>query len=322
MSPPSFGHKGCEESGWKVRAGGRSLGQLWQEWKSAARCLEGWRPPTWTLPLERRSHPHCWGVVRTRPPNGDKLVGSTEKVEAQVGTWLRRRLSLKGRADACAVYVFSVSLYRLSVLLLPKGSRVALKQSLSKLLWGGRSPMVRIQVSHQRLCNGGLGMPDLESYWLAERLAFLGRSLTRDTVLADGWIPFFAECRKALRNLSGSSDLSRSRKELYREFVVGTDSDQLEERLVWSRDEIRSQWSWAPGSGLLNNSEFSLTWQLARNALLLAGRTFKVGLADMPDCTCCSSGLEETTLPAFYYCERVRFGDTSESGRPALIPNR
>ena len=28
----------------------------------------------------------------------------------------------------------------------------------------------------------GLGMPDLESHWLAERLAYLGRSLTGDAV--------------------------------------------------------------------------------------------------------------------------------------------
>ena len=44
------------------------------------------------------------------------------KVEAQVGTWLRRRLSLKGRAEVCAVHIFPLILYRLSVLPLSKGS--------------------------------------------------------------------------------------------------------------------------------------------------------------------------------------------------------
>ena len=38
--------------------------------------------------------------------------------------------------------------------------------------------MVRRQVCIQGTRNGGLGMPDLESHWLAERLAYLGRSLT------------------------------------------------------------------------------------------------------------------------------------------------
>ena len=33
------------------------------------------------------------------------------KVNAQVGIWLSRRLSLKGRAEACAVYVFPLILY-------------------------------------------------------------------------------------------------------------------------------------------------------------------------------------------------------------------
>ena len=104
------------------------------------------------------------------------------KVNAQVGIWLSRRLSLKGRAEACAVYVFPLILYRLAVLHLSKARRLALKQSLSRLLWGGARPMVRRQVCIQRTHNGGLGMPDLESQWLAERLAYLGRSLTGDAV--------------------------------------------------------------------------------------------------------------------------------------------
>ena len=104
------------------------------------------------------------------------------KVNAQVGIWLSRRLSLKGRAEACAVYVFPLILYRLAVLPLPKVNRLALQRSLSRLLWGGARPMVRRQVCIQRTRNGGLGMPDLESHWLAERLAYLGRALTWDAV--------------------------------------------------------------------------------------------------------------------------------------------
>ena len=45
--------------------------------------------------------------------------------------------------------------------------------------------MVCRQVCIQRMRNGGLGMPDLKSHWLAERLAYLGRSLTRDAVCGD-----------------------------------------------------------------------------------------------------------------------------------------
>ena len=185
------------------------------------------------------------------------------KVNAQVGIWLSRRLSLKGRAEACAAYVFPLILYRLAVLPLPKPHRLALQRSLNRLLWGGARPMVRTR-------NGCLGMTDLESHWLAERLAYLGRVLTGDSVWrrkASRTFPrlnsdqkaegrrrplaealFVRECRKALRNLLGSSDLSWPRKELFRELVVSSASDPLSERHSWTAEEIRSHWNWAPGS--------------------------------------------------------------------------
>ena len=187
------------------------------------------------------------------------------KVNAQVGIWLSRRLSLKGRAEACAACVFPLILYRLAVHPLPKAYRLALQRSLSRLLWGGARPMVRRHVCIQRTCNGGLCMPDLESHWLAERLAYLDRVLTGDSVWrrkASWTFPrlnsdpkaegrrrplgealFVCECRKALRNLLGSSDLSCPRKELYRELVVGSASDPLSERHGWTAGEIRSHWN-------------------------------------------------------------------------------
>ena len=102
------------------------------------------------------------------------------KVEAQVAAWLRRRLTLKGRAEVCAEYIFPLILYRFSVLHLPKDHRVALERSLFKLLWKGRSLMVRRQVCYQRPRDRGLEIPDLERQKLAERVAYLGRSLTMD----------------------------------------------------------------------------------------------------------------------------------------------
>ena len=140
------------------------------------------------------------------------------------------------------MYDFYLILYRLAVLPLPKARRLALQQSHSRLLWGGRRPMVRRQVCIQRTRNGGLSMPDLESNWLAERLAYLGRSLTGDAVWRRkvsrtflrlksdpkaegrrkplGEALFVRECRTALHSLLGSSDLSRSRK-VYRETILG-----------------------------------------------------------------------------------------------------
>ena len=87
---------------------------------------------------------------------------------------------------------------------------------------------------------------------------------------------------------------------------MGSALDPLVKRLGWSVGEIRSQWNWAPGSGFLKNSEFSLTWQLVRNALALNDWAYRACLADIPDCPRCGRGLEETALHAFYNCERIR----------------
>ena len=187
--------------------------------------------------------------------------------------------------------------------------------------------MVHKQVCVQRTRDGVLGMPDLQSHWLAERLAYLDRSLTKGAVWRRkasrtfprlksdpkaegrrkpmGETPFVRECRAALLNLPVSNDLSLPPKELYRELVVGSALDPLSERHDWTAEDIRSHWNWAPGSSFLNNSKFSLTWRLARNAIPLLDLSFRAGLADMPDCVRSGSGLEETADHAFYYCERV-----------------
>ena len=115
---------------------------------------------------------------------------------------------------------------------------------------------------------------------------------------------FVRECRTALRSVSGSSDHSRPWKELYTELAVGFASNPLNEQRGWIEEKVRSHWNWAPGSGF--NSEFSLTWRLARNAWPLLGLNFRAGLADMPDYARCCSGLEKTAEHAFYYCQRIR----------------
>ena len=124
-------------------------------------------------------------------------------------------------------------------------------------------------------------MPDLESHWLAETLGYLGRLLMKKTVRghkvrdvfphlrsnpgAEGRCRprddtrFSIECRRALRSLPQSSDLSWPWKKLYHGLVEGSVSDPLEKQLGWSLVEIRSKWNWAPGSSVLHNFEFSLT---------------------------------------------------------------
>ena len=80
------------------------------------------------------------------------------------------------------MYIFPLILSHLSVLPLSKDHQAVLIQSLFKLLWKGGSLLVRKQVCNQHPRDEGLGMPDLESHWLAETLAYLGRLLSTDTV--------------------------------------------------------------------------------------------------------------------------------------------
>ena len=167
-------------------------------------------------------------------------------------------------------------------------------------------------------------MPDLESHWLAERFAYLGRTLTGDAVWrrkasrtfprlksdpkAKGRCklmvetPFVRECRAALRNLAGSSDLPRPRKELYWELVVGSASDLLSEWYVWAVEEIRSMELGARNELL----EPRVLAHLATGTERIAPS--RVGLQSgpgrhAPDCARWGSGLEETTEHAFYYWE-------------------
>ena len=202
--------------------------------------------------------------------------------------------------------------------------------------------MVRRQFCIQRTRNGGLGMPYLESHWLAERLAYLGRSLTGDSVWRRkasrtfsrlqsdpkaegrrrslGEALFVCECRKALRNLLGSSDLSRLRKELYRELVVGSASDPLSERRGWTAEEIRSHWNWAPGSSFVNNSEFSLTYGMRYPFPAWATkRAWQTCLFALAAAVGWKKGL---STPSTTASESARFGITSGSGTARIEPKK
>ena len=257
---PLLGHKSCREGCHKVQTDCRCQNQFRKEQRSAVRCLKRWN--SLPGPFHWSDRPICIfaGVARARSPTTAKFVGVPGKGKEHVGTWLQRCLSLRGRAEACDVYVFPLILYRLSVLPLPKGPQVALQRSFSKMLWRGRKPWVRRQICCQRPCNRGLGMPNLVSHWLAERLVFLGRSLTWDTV----W-----ERKVNLTLISSGLRFGSARR--------------------------ATRWRRFAPNGIV----------LQVRALLSSDWTFKVGLANVPDCSCRCSGLEEMAVHSFYSCEWV-----------------
>ena len=187
-------------------------------------------------------------------------------------------------------------------------------------------------------------MLDLESHQLAKRLAYLGRSLTKETVWghkvrdifprlrsnpgAEGCrrprddTRFSIECRRALHSLPRSSDLSWPRKKLYCGLAEASFSDPLEKQLGWLLGEIRSQWNWVPGLSILNNSEFTLSWRLAENALALRDWVYRACLADMPDCSRCSSGLKKRLFtPSTTASGYGRSGVTLKSARLISVPS-
>ena len=171
--------------------------------------------------------------------------------------------------------------------------------------------MVSRRVSIQCTRNGGLDMPDLMSHWLAERLAYLGRSLSGDVV----WRRKASRIFPCLKSDPKAEGRRKPRGEALFVYCTALRNQwpfTASERTISGTrggldgEEVCSHWNWAPSSGFLNISEFSLTWQLARNVLPLLGLNFRVGLVDIPDCARCCSGLKETAEHAFYYCQRVR----------------
>ena len=273
--------------------------------------MEGWRSHARAFLQEGRTRLHHRDVVRARPPTGKKLFGSKGRDRCPGGYLASKTVSSKSRAEVWAVYIFPLILYRLFLLPLPKNHLKALHRPLSKLLWRGWRPIVRREVYCQRPRNWGSryawsGEPlvhwktDLFGSITVEGLCVEAKSDPKSEGRRKlrGEAQFVCEYRKALRKFPGSSGLSRSQKELYRDLVVGSVSDPLVDRLGWLI--VCSHKNWAPDSG------FSLTWRLAQNAVPLFGLNYKVGQADMPDCFCCDSGLEETAKHAFYDCKRVR----------------
>ena len=229
---PPFGHRGYEEGGCKVRARGKSQGQLWQVRRSADRS---WRDG---VPLPGPFH---WS-------DGPFLIH---------GVWFGPDLELERKLSELS------------------------GESLAR--WKISFPGSNLDERYGVGTEDETAFPRLKSNPNAESCI---RSRGKD--------PFFAECHKAIRNLSWFSDLSLSRKELYRGLEGGG------HRFGSARWDLLSK------NRFLNNSEFLLTWRFAQNALPLADWAFKVGLADMPDCARRGSGLEETALHDFYNCERVR----------------
>ena len=115
-----------------------------------------------------------------------------------------------------------------------------------------------------------------------------------------GEAPFVRDCRKAHRNLPGSSDLSRPRKErsgfsIELRFRSTRGSARLVDEGGWLALELGARFGLLCSPAGLYRTHYPFSVWIT-----------KWSLADMPDCPCCGSGLEETAEHAFYYSKLVR----------------
>ena len=256
-----------------------------------------------------------------------------EKVVAATELWLRRRLSLKGRAEVCCSHIYSLAVYRLSVLPISPTILFKLERILFQFIWATRYPLVRWEICYLHPSEGGLGVPNVEARRHTLRLTFLDRMCLRDTAAGSVWkedaklsfpllrsvhfadgdahrlprreCPFYCECRHALKVLSrlqtGLSDSrTLSSRALYRCLVRGAANDGL----IGEEAEGSLLWPWAPRMRCLNNDEASLTWLVIRNALWVGKKLFSVQQAISPECGRCGD-LEETIGHAFFHCPVV-----------------
>ena len=116
-------------------------------------------------PLLRRLSDEGANLALRSIPFASPLTARVYAFSNDITVFVSRHLDIEAVKKAVAEYE---RIAELAVLPLPRAL------PLSRLLLGGRRPMVCRQVCIQRTCNGGLGMPDLGSHWLAERLAYFG----------------------------------------------------------------------------------------------------------------------------------------------------
>ena len=128
-----------------------------------------------------------------------------EEVVAATELWLRRRLSLKGRAEVCCSHIYSLAVYRLSVLPIPATILFKLERILFQFLWAKRHPLVRWEICYLHPSEGGLGVPNVEARRHTLRLTFLDRMCSRDMVAGSVWKEDAKQSFQSLRSVHSTN---------------------------------------------------------------------------------------------------------------------
>ena len=157
--------------------------------KSVGLWLGSWKGCTLPGPFIRKDGPckilGVWfGPDLQLEKNWSEVL---EKVVAATDLWLRRRLSLKGRAEVCCSHIYSLVVYQLSVLPIPSTILFKLEMILFQFVWAKRFPLVRWVICYLHPPEGGLGVPNVETQRHTLRLIFLDRTCSQDTAAGSFW---------------------------------------------------------------------------------------------------------------------------------------
>ena len=85
----------------------------------------------------------------------------------------------------CCSHIYSVVVYRLSVLPIPCTILFKLERIL--IVWAKRFPLVRREICYLHPSEGGLGVPNVETWHHTVGLTFLDRMCSRDTAAGSVW---------------------------------------------------------------------------------------------------------------------------------------
>ena len=286
VSPP--GHK-C---GREVRKGSRSQDKFH---KSEGLKMRAWRSDVpLPGPFRWSDEPVCtieldWWEVKS-------------KVETLVGTWLRSCLSLKGGTEVCAVCLH-LSPDSLPIVWTSHASASAATIPLQIALERSKADVPLTGLLSMSLQRGPVikrAIVSLKDWLSLRRDTVWGRKVKEDfprlkfnpklvgCCRIRSGATFAREWRKTLHSFSGSNDVSRSRKDQYREHVV---------RSSWRTPTSRS-----PGG--LHGTLYLFTVGFSKRVLQTCQIAFAAAVAQK----------KQLWIPYTTASRSVRFGVMSESG--------
>ena len=92
-----------------------------------------------------------------------------------------------GRTEVCSSHIYSLVVYRLSVLPIPCTILLKLERILFQFFRAKRFRLVRREICYLHSSEGGLGVPNIETWRHTLRLTLLDRMCSQDTAAGSFW---------------------------------------------------------------------------------------------------------------------------------------